>query len=309
MTGHDTRTNPHNPLPPEVAEGFERIAAEEAAATARRVEIAQRARPTQEERDLALEMASLGRTTAIDPDHLRKRASALKAQQLDRLQVEDTPYPASYADRTPMEFEPDAPTDTHFWAADWNWFASPAFSVQGLADGIHFTGKKTSDSGSLQFYTYGVKSRYGISHDRIPASATGRWRSAPHVELFGRLLAYTGAYDIFSGDSWSKCWMVRRQTLTQHLFGPSGPVPTVIGEAVDVQQVFNEENRHADREFRLPGFQPMPPVVVNRISGGLTVWAELEVRFDIQLEGTAFHWIFPSDVLLRMFQWPLLPNA
>ncbi|OOO02956.1 MAG: hypothetical protein USCGTAYLOR_00785 [Chromatiales bacterium USCg_Taylor] len=50
----------------------------------------------------------------------------------------------------------------------------------------------------------------------------------------------------------------------------------------------------------------MPAVVLNRIFGGASIWAELEVRFDIQLEGNALHWIDPFDLLIRGFQWPLV---
>jgi hypothetical protein len=311
MTVPEIRTNPNNPIPHEVTEGFQRIAEEEAAATARSVEFATLARPTLEERDLQLELAMIGKSPVADPNELHKRASLVKHDQLDRLQRGDMSVPASYVSRPPMDFEPSAPEpmDTQFWAADWTSSTTPPFVASSQADGIHFTGRKTSDSGSLQFLSYGVKSRYGISADRIPPSATGRWRSAPHIELFGRLLAYTGSYDIFTGDCWSKCWMIRRQTLTQFRFGPTGPVPTVIGEGIQVQPIFNEENRHVHVELPMPGFQFMPPVVLTQIFGGLTIWAELEVRFDIQLEGSSLHWIHPFDLLLRMFQWPLQPNA
>ncbi len=211
--------------------------------------------------------------------------------------------------RFPLDFGPPAPVDTTFWFASYTTSCTSPYGVSEQADGLHYTGKKTSDSGSLQFFHYGVKSLYSISHDRIPPSSTGRWVSAPHVELFGRLGGYTGDSGVFDGDYWSKCWMIRRQTLVQNAFGSPGPVPTVIGEATDVQPVFNEENSHRFVEFTLPGFQAMPAVVLPSILGGLPIWAELEVRFDVQLEGTAFHWIHPFDLLVRLFQWPLLPNA
>ena len=304
--------HPGNPIPDEVAEGLRRFNEQELAAAAHQFEFAKLTRPTDEERELKRGLyETIGRSLGVDIEEYLTQSSALKKRQFERIQSQELPTVQPYGDLVPMDFEPPAPerSDSSFWASHWEWFGTPPFTGEVQPDGLHFRGKKTSDSGSLQFLNYGVRSWYGIDADRIPQSSTGRWRSAPHVELFGDLLAWTDDYDIFTGDSWSKCWMIRRQTLVQNLFGPTGPVPTKIGEAVEVQNIFNEENQHAHKVHRLPGFQGMPPVVINQIFGSLTIWAELEVRFDIQLEGNALHWIEPFDLLVRMFQWPLEPNA
>lgn len=299
-------SHPDHPVPDETAQGLDRLGEQEGYAATQRAEIAQLARPSAEER---LAKTSLfdaaGKALGVDVDEHRAQTAARNQAVMGRFEGADLRTVEPHVGFAPMNFEPPRPqrSDPSFWAATWEVFHTPPFTAEAMADGFHFRGKRTSDSGSLQFLTYGEKARYELHADRVPPSASNRWSSAPHVELFGELMAYTGEGDIFEGDCWSKCWMTRRQTLVQHIFGGTAK----IGEAIEVQTVFFEENVHRHVVHRLPGFQPMPSIVLDGIFGGVSIWAELEVRFDIQLEGTAFHWIHPFDLLLRGFQWPLIP--
>jgi hypothetical protein len=307
-----TVQHPGHPIPNEVAEGLQRFNEQELSAAAHQFEFAKLARPTDEERQLTRGLyETIGTSLGVDIEEYRAQSSALQKRQFKRIQSQDRPALQTYGDLVPMDFEPPAPerSDPSFWWAHWHGFVTAPFTGEAQADGTHLRGKKTSDSGSLQRLTYGVVSRYELQADRIPQSSTGRWSSAPGAELFGDLLAWTGEGDIFAGDCWSKCWMVRRQTLFQWIFGPPGSGPKRIGEAVEVQNIFFEENRNRAQSHRLPGFQAMPVVVLPNIFSGASIWADLEVRFDIQLEGNALHWIDPFDLLVRLPQWPLLPNA
>lgn len=199
--------------------------------------------------------------------------------------------------------------DDNFWAATSTFFATPPYVAEARADGFHFRGKKTYNGSSLIKLSFGVKSRYELHASRVPRPNQPPWRSAPHVELFGQLLAWTERGGIFSGDNWSKCWMIRRQTLSQFIFAQPGTNnERKIGEAIEVQNIFNEENRGRNQSHRFIGHQPMPPVVLTQIFPGVSIWAELEVRFDIQLEGNSLLWIeHPFDIVVRGFQWPLRP--
>ncbi|MGI8486634.1 MAG: hypothetical protein ACR2OU_20550 [Thermomicrobiales bacterium] len=50
-----------------------------------------------------------------------------------------------------------------------------------------------------------------------------------------------------------------------------------------------------------------PPVVIGRFNAAYAIWAQVEVRFDIQLEGAGtLLWADP-EVLFRTFQLPLQP--
>lgn len=302
--------NPMHPVPTEIADELRSIDEQEMATASQRVELAKAARPTPEERKhrTALYQEIFG-SVGLDADNSRSQAAFLSDSQFERIRRHDLSAPYIYPNRVPMDFEPVEPfnSDPSFWAADWNWSGTSPYVGESQADGIHFRGMLTYDGGDLIFRNFGLKSRYEIQANRIPRPDRPPWRSAPNAQLWGELRGYTGQGGLFEGDRWSKCWMVRRQTLYQFVFGPSGPVARTIGEGIDVQTIFFEENQSRLVTHRLPGFQPMPQVVLNSIFPGLSVWAELEVRFEIQLEGNSFFWIHPFDVLVALSQWPLEP--
>ena len=300
--------NPKHPIPKEVTEGLLRQEEGETAAAAQRFEIAKLGRPTAEERKLRMGLyESVSKLAGIDVDQYRAESSGIAKRQFDGFNRDDLIQLDRYAGFIPMEFEPTEPSDHSFWAADWSWFNVGPFTAEGQADGIHFRGKKTYDGGDLIFLNFGIKSRYELQANRIPRPERPPWRSSPHVELFGELVAWTGPGGLFEGDRWSKCWMITRQTLYQFVFGPSGSVARTIGEATNVQTIFFEENKGRAVNHILPGFRFMPQVTLNSFSPGLSIWAELEIRLEIQLEGNSFFWIHPFDLLIRGFQWPLVP--
>jgi len=300
--------HPKHPVPKEVAEGFLRYGEQEAAAAEQRSEVARRERPTADERRLRAGLHErLYRSAGVDVDQYRSQSSAAAKQQLDRLQEGARVSLPLGPDLRPMDWEPPEPrsSDPSFWWAESNWFGTPPYAGEFQADGLHFKGKRSYDGGSLIFLHFGVNARFALDANRVPRPERPPWRSAPHVELFGELVGWTGPGGIFEGDRWCKCWMVRRQTLWQWQFGPSGPVQQIIGDGIHTQTIFDAENQGRHLVHRLPGFQPMPSLVLNGIYAGAPIWAELEVRFDIQLEGNSFLWIHPFDVLVRHFQWPL----
>ena len=300
------KAHPEHPVAPEIAEALRPNNHLEEEAAARRFELATLSRPSDEERAFkgTLQEALL-KSQGIDPSQYRSDSLGVKKTRLDRIDNSDVPALQTYLELSPMDFEPPRPqrSDPNFWAADWNFSGTPPFTLEALPDGFHVRGKKTYDGGDLLFLSFSERARYELHFDRIPRPDRPPWRSAPHVELFGELMAWTADGDIFTGDCWSKCWMIRRQTLVQHIFGGTAK----IGEAIEVQHIFNEEDGNRTVTHRLPGFQPMPPVVLNSIFGSASIWAELEIRFEIQLEGSSLFWIHPFDLVIRGFQWPLIP--
>ena len=106
--------------------------------------------------------------------------------------------------------------------------------------------------------------------------------------------------------------MMTRQTLFQNVFGPQGPARKTLVENTSWQELIFLERSGADdgveRHHTLPGSIPMPsvPLNVSQIFPGSSIWAELEVRFDLQLEGAySLLWI-DREILLSTFQWPLV---
>ena len=85
----------------------------------------------------------------------------------------------------------------------------------------------------------------------------------------------------------------------------SGTCPVVLGQAHESETFIFEED--GDRSVRagLRGFQWMPPVTFGGVNPNSSLWARLEVHFDIQTEGAgSLLWLEP-EVLVRTFQWPL----
>jgi hypothetical protein len=141
------------------------------------------------------------------------------------------------------------------------------------------------------------------------------------VELFGKIEGFTGYWHWLwaADDKWCKCWLNLRQTALQlvpHDFGVPGHhsvlQPVVLAERKEVRELINEENNGNFVNAFLPGFLPMPPIEFGLVDSNLTIWVQLEVRFDIQLEGWSHIKFSPEpnpmgSVLLRHFQWKIQP--
>lgn len=202
--------------------------------------------------------------------------------------------------------------DPNFWWANSNFIVDRPFTGETKPNGFTFKGKKTYDGGSLLKLSFGVVSRYVLDANRIPRPERGPWRSSPRFETSGRLVGSTTneSGNPFAGDQWSKCWMIKRQTLWQNVFGPPGADNRrKIGENIQVEQlIFIEGTNKTAEKPLMTGWRSMPQVIVGQIFPGVPIVAELEVRFDIQLEGGSTMWIRDNDnIVVRKDQWPLEP--
>lgn len=88
--------------------------------------------------------------------------------------------------------------------------------------------------------------------------------------------------------------------------------PVVLASRTEVRTLLDEENESRFTEAFLQGFTPMPPIEFALVSPNLSVWVQIEVRFDIQLEGWSHIWFSPErdpmgSVLLRHHQWKVQP--
>lgn len=194
-----------------------------------------------------------------------------------------------------------------FWFEQWSTRNEDPFSVSLVpGDGFHFRGFWEHHSGSFHTRTLGVLLKYSLSQDRIPASPSGRWRSAPHVDLFGTVFGETLGSDlppIQLGDHWSKCFL----HLRHKLFHPSLPNP--LGEASARVPLFDLQEYELSDRHSFNGFFPLPELEIRGILPGEPLNAELEVLFEAQLEGDAtLGFSFgnaPADLRLVDSQWPL----
>ncbi|MGY1808131.1 hypothetical protein ACI8AF_12250 [Blastococcus sp. SYSU D00669] len=170
------------------------------------------------------------------------------------------------------------------------------------SDGVHFRGQLDYDDGDLWFGSAGVTAIYGIGSDRLPPA--GWYRSAPRVNLWGEVWGFTGVNGPLSfGDNWSKCWLHANQKIMTE-----GGAIIAQNHWFDTLLFFDSDGLHGVRG--LPGSFTFPEVFVHVLPDRPLV-AELELKFDIQLEGSsAFrfgNYAGWTEALFQASQWPLVP--
>lgn len=197
-------------------------------------------------------------------------------------------------------------TDVGLWwwgQSNW-WVPGNLFGLTsfGQSDGVHFRGQLNHDDGDLWFGSAGVTSIYGIGSDRLPAE--GWYRSTPRVNLWGEVWGFTGVNGPFQfGDNWSKCWLHANQKIRVE-----GGATIAEAHWFDTLLFFENDGSHGVRA--LPGTFSFPEVFVYIVPNRPIV-AELELKFDIQLEGTSAlrfgnygGW---TEALFQAPQWSLQP--
>lgn len=221
-----------------------------------------------------------------------------------------------------MDWHPPVPNgDGGFWWASTDAWGSGGIQVVFLTDGLHFFDSIGYNGDPLVSFSAGAVAHFELHANRRPPSASGRYASAPIVELFGKIEGFTGYWHWLwaADDKWSKCWLNLRQTALQlvpHDFGVPGYrsvlQPVVLAERKEVRNLIDEENEGRFKDAFLQGFTPMPPIEFGLVNPNLSIWVQLEVRFDIQLEGWSHIKFSPEpnpmgSVLLRHFQWKIQP--
>ena len=192
-----------------------------------------------------------------------------------------------------------------WWWGRTNWWVPPhLFGLTAFApgDGVHFRGQLNYDDGDLWFGSAGTTSIYGIGSDRLPPQ--GWYRSTPRVNLWGEVWGFTGVSGPFSfGDNWSKCWLHANQKISIE-----GGAMISQAHWFDTLLFFESDGSHGVRG--LPGTFNFPDVFVYVVPNRPLV-VELELKFDIQLEGSsAFRfgnyggW---TEALFQAPQWSLVP--
>ncbi len=299
--------HPGQSVPQEIALSLRNLHQANLTAQARQQDIAKLSRPNQEERKVIAqvrESVSNGRGVTAELiqkiSDINRRINDRIKERLDREVTLKNPFELHLWDSKP----PQPPlTDPTFWWARTDWYIPDHFFAGMDNEGLRFTGGVSTHDGDLHNNSFGAVALFGLQPARIPMSMSGLWRSAPYVELFGGLLAHTADYLL--EDAWSKCWMHLDQQLFQWGFSENGPAPIVLGQKHESMNLIFEEDEDRTVNVGLPGFQLMPPVTLANINRTATLWARLEIRFDIQTEGAgSLLWLDPH-LLLRTFQWPL----
>ncbi|ALL68566.1 hypothetical protein K788_0000403 [Paraburkholderia caribensis MBA4] len=209
----------------------------------------------------------------------------------------------------PLIFPAPKQTDSTFWWASTTAHAAPDMTSDFRDDGLYFFGGPKVNNYDGELHTsFGATSQFSLQPERIPDSASGWYSSAPHVELFGGVVAFAPDWDLIQGNGIAQCNLTLRQTIYQNTFGQTGPVRVVVAEAIiqDQWQIYLK-NTGSSRHLDAPGSRPLPGVTFNvsNFHPWEVLWAETEIRYEIYLntEG-ALVWCEP-DMIIRNFQWPL----
>ncbi len=269
-------------------------------ALARRHQVAIGSRPTAEERQHL--NALLGEAFRVD------EAAARRLETRYRDRVGPIKWKDFNAPLTPVDNAP-APRMADFWWAQTQPFGGGGITPEFQTDGLHFFGEVSYNSDPLFPFSAGAWATFELQPERRPPSASGRYNSSPHVELFGNITGWTNLQHCpwACDDKWCKCFLFLRQSAIQ--FVDDIGTWRLCGEATSHRTLINEEGEGRTVVAPLPGFLPMPPLQFGLLRPDRSVLIDLEVRFDVQLEGSSFISFSPGNnpagsVLLRYFQWP-----
>ncbi|GAB3829627.1 hypothetical protein ACFPIJ_32140 [Dactylosporangium cerinum] len=177
-------------------------------------------------------------------------------------------------------------------------------SLFDQSDGLQFRGQLDWDHGDLWFGSTGVTAVFGLGSDRLPRP--GWHRSAPRVNLWGQVWGSTGASGPFGfGDNWSKCWLHANQKISV----ADGPM---INQAHWWDTLLSFESAFESGERALPGTFSLPEIAFEVVPGRPLV-VELELRFDIQLQGSSAFRFGDSGgwtgAVFQTPQWSCVPQT
>lgn len=304
MAGGAVLQNSTHSLPPDAQRVLHGIQADRMEALARRDRAMVASRPSAEDwrRLRALDEAAL----RVD----RAEADAAAALYRERALAVDWMGPDALP-LAPLDFAPRAAGAEFWWAETQAWQAG-GISAQFLADGLHLFGRVDYDRDPLFRFNVGAVARFDLSPERRPPSSSGRYRSQPFVELFGAVQGWTNLQHCpwACDDKWSKCFLFLRQSVVQFVDDVGNW--QLLGEATSHRTLIDEEGNGVGVTAPLPGFLPIPTLEFSLARPDRAVIVDLEVRFDVMLEGSSFIGFSPGNdpsnsVLLRHFQWPCLP--
>lgn len=308
-----TQQNPELELPDDVLAGMAARRELALAAAAHAEESATLLAPSDEERELrrALRAAQLA---AVDPALLEgvgarreDRAGELRRRLLESGPPLIAPQPAGQ-----KVMDVHGPTAEMWWArTDWSWNDPGIVPFWDAAAGLRFAGRLDDPLDVYMRRNLTATARFFLTADRVPPALLGTVLSAPQVNVFGELRGMTLA-DLWDfGDQWCKCWLNLRQSVFMRIPGLSFVVFgewIPFGTASRPITLMDIDGDGVQTNF-LPGPIAMPALSFG-LAAGWDVQIDLELWFDIQLEGDntvlifGFSELFESN-LIQTPQWLL----
>jgi hypothetical protein len=157
--------------------------------------------------------------------------------------------------------------------------------------------------------SFGASTLFTLQSNRRPNSLTGWFTSTPHVDLIGSITAFAPDGDLLQGDGIAECKLFLKHTVFQYDFKLTGPERRILGQSQSEDPVIYLRNTGYADTSGLPGFKLFQTVGFSeaQLVGTLDLLTELEVRLDIYLKSAGAQVFCNPEVLLRTFQWPLVP--
>jgi hypothetical protein len=174
--------NPDHQLPDEIARGIHEYRQARWRLEDEAFELAKRARPSAEERKYNEDLRDRSlAATGSDLRELRDVKGRFARERTERLYPAAIDVTSTLGDLLDWDLHlpTPPPSDPNFWYATAQMWADPPFAVSSENDGFVFQGMKTHDDGDLIKLSFGCALAYELQAQRIPTSASGRWRSAP----------------------------------------------------------------------------------------------------------------------------------
>lgn len=301
---HDHIENPNNPVPEDIAAHFRSVREQGLRAQENQQRAARLARPTASERK---EYNELIDSSGLLGDVRVEQLKAMRDKTRSRVtsDLRSAPQEAPVTNVQPVNYQTESPThgDNSFWFASYYYNYPAQMAGSSDLDGVYFTGGPNETDGILHTLYFSVTSNFVVSADRIPQSSSGQWYSPPYALIYGGIEGHTSPGGIFwGGDSWSKCWMHKIQTLRQYPLG-AGSNPVQVGYALETETLLFEENQDRLTQVAMPGYKVLPPVTMRNLDLRYDLWAQIEILFEIQVED-GFLWMNPQ-VQVQTPQWTL----
>ena len=167
-----------------------------------------------------------------------------------------------------FEPPPPSPPDPSFWWATTYPYRSNDFRTGWRKDGLWFTGGANSTTQSLKSSRFGMTAYFELTPDRMPHSASGRFVSAPYVDLLGVFLAWTSEFQRGAGRLLGEMLAAPRPAAVQFGLGQEGPVPVVHAQNHERITLVDEANSGSSVRIRLPGRRDLQPLVVRDLKPG-----------------------------------------
>lgn len=190
----------------------------------------------------------------------------------------------------------DAPTIGEFRPVMTEHRKEGGLGVEDLSDGTHIFGERHWGGNDLIRFSVGATSHFVLPIEAIPPTPSrGRFRSAPPADHRGSIFGQTGYYfpPFAADDKWCHCFRVVRHALWQLVNGQW----KALGDRQQSETLIHLENvfQVGNQFVPLSGFMPMPVIDFGLVTRNEPVWAQVEIRYDIDLEGDALISFSPEN--------------